>query len=137
MLQEESAKITCAKKIKPTDIVVDKQLTLSVKNANAMYKQHLEEKKAEKRKIGEESLDEVSRNIHIFNVGISEAEKAVNEGGEALEKLCQMKRTDKDKLLSVNAKISTNLKRKVELQSELEVLNKKNKKEVEKELEKS
>ena len=81
-----------------------------------------------------EEMDEVSRNIHIFNVGISEAKKAVNEGGEALEKLCQMKRTDKDKLLSINAKISTNLKRKVELQSELEVLNKK-KKEVEKELE--
>ena len=38
----------CAKKIKPTDIVVDKQLTLAVKNANAMYKQHLDEKKREK-----------------------------------------------------------------------------------------
>ena len=44
-----------------------------------------------------------------------------------------MKRTDKEKLLQINAKISTNLKRKSELTTELEVINKK-KVDVEKEL---
>ena len=135
----------CAKKVKPSEIVIDKKLILSVKTAYSMYKQHMAEK--EKRKLEEteedaneiqrkkkkEEMDQVCRDIHIFNVGLKQAEKSVNEGGEELTKLCQMKRTDKEKLLSINAKISTNLKRKAELSQELEVLGKK-KKEVEKEL---
>ena len=68
------------------------------------------------------------RDILLFLVGIKEADTAVQEAGKALEALCGKQKTDKEKLLSINAKISGNLKRKCELGTELEVSKKKKKK---------
>ena len=119
--------------------MVDKELILAGKGANAKYKDYLAEKKkleeiqksvteeeieVEKKK---EILEELSRNINLFQIWIKEAEKAVEEDSCALQQLSQMKRTDKEKLLVINEKIPRNLKRKAELVVELELLEKKKK----------
>ena len=129
----------CAKKMKPADIVIDKELMLAVKGANAKYKDFLAEKKKveEKQKSvteeeiavkkKKETLEELSRDINMFQVGVKETERAVNEASCALQQLCQMKRTDKEKLLVINERISKNLKRKADLLVEIELLEKKRK----------
>ena len=81
-----------------------------------------EEIKVKKKK---EILEEVSRDINIFQVGIKEAEQAVNEASCAPQQLCQMKRTNKE--LVINEKISKNLKRKADFMLKLELLEKKKK----------
>ena len=104
-----------------------------------MYKDYLAEKKKfeeTQKSVTEEEievkkkkvfLEEVSRDTNMFQVGVKEAEKAVNEASCALQQLCQMKRTDKEKLLVINERISKNLKRKADLLVELELLEKKKK----------
>ena len=125
--------------MKPADIVIDKELMLAVKGANAKYKDFLAEKKKveEKQKSvteeeiavkkKKETLEELSRDINMFQVGVKETERAVNEASCALQQLCQMKRTDKEKLLVINERISKNLKRKADLLVEIELLEKKRK----------
>ena len=80
--------------------MTDKELILVVKGVNSKFIDYLadkkkleetqksvteEEIKVKKKKI----LEEVSRDINICQVGIKEAEKAVNEASCVLQQLCQ------------------------------------------------
>ena len=97
-----------ANNVKPSDIVIDKNMILAVKSARMKYAQYLEQVDAERKKSVEETqeqiaakkkkeeLEEVEREIHLFTVGIKEAETAMEEGSKALEKFCQKKRVEKD-----------------------------------------
>ena len=128
-----------ANKIKPFEIVLDKALILAVKSARSKYVKHLEQVAEEKKRTEEESqlqislkrkkeeIEQVERDIHTFAIGVKEAEKAVDEGGRALETLCKKQRTDKDQLLTIQAKITSSLKRKHELNDEMKVIVKKKK----------
>lgn len=126
-----------ASKVKPSDIVVDRSLILAVKSARAKYGLHLEKLAAEQKvqetpeqiaaKRKKEELQEIEGQIHLFEVGIKEAAAAVQEGSNAFENFCQKKRADRDTMLTIQAKISGNLKRERELKEELDVLKKKKK----------
>ena len=127
-----------ANKVTPSNLVVDKKLLLSVKAARRRYQEHLDEEAKKKKPVEEtmeqiakkrkqEEIEQIDRDILLFSVGVKEADTAVKEAGKALETFCGKKRTDKEVLLSINAKISGNLKRKSELEIELEVLKKKKK----------
>lgn len=127
-----------ANKVKPSDLEVDKKLLLAVKSARRKYVEYMEEEAKKKKPVEEtveqiakkkkqEEIEQIDRDIHLFTVGLKEADTAVQEAGKALQALCGKQKTDKEKLLSINAKISGNLKRKTELETELEVLQKKKK----------
>ena len=77
--------------------------------------------------VQKEEIDQVERDILLISAGVKEADTAVREAGKALEVLCGKKKASKEGLLSINAKMSGNLKRKAELETELDILKKKKK----------
>ena len=127
-----------ANKIKPSEIKVDKCLLKSVQSARRRYDDYLKEEAQKKKPVNEtveliaakkkkEEIDQVERDILLISAGVKEADTAVREAGKALEVLCGKKKASKEGLLSINAKMSGNLKRKAELETELDILKKKKK----------
>ena len=126
-----------ANKIKPSEIKVDKCLLKSVQSARRRYDDYLKEEAQKKKPVNEtveliaakkkkEEIDQVERDILLISAGVKEADTAVREA-KALEVLCGKKKASKEGLLSINAKMSGNLKRKAELETELDILKKKKK----------
>ena len=88
-----------ANKVKPSDLEVDKKLLLAVKSARRKYVDYMEEEAKKKKPVEEtveqiakkkkqEEIEQIDRDIHLFTVGLKEADTAVQEAGKALQALC-------------------------------------------------
>lgn len=128
----------CASNLKPFEVPITKEIISSFKSAKRKYNQHLQEVKEVQNKDETEEevmrkktkveLKEVIRSIDSNRIRIEEAEKAVEKSSEDLGNVCQLQRCPKTKLIAIQEVISKNLKRKQELNNDLEVLCSKKKK---------
>ena len=126
-------------KVEPYNVVVDKPLVLAVKNSRMRYQQHLDEKKKlndvsiteqqakqavlEKKQI----LEQVENDLQVINAGLIMTEQCIEEASEEIGRIVHKKNMAKPKLLASQQKLSMGLKKKSELNVELEVLTKKKK----------
>ena len=126
-------------KIEPYNVVIDKPLILAVKNSRLKYQQYFDEK----RKLRDETMAEqrakeaalekkqqikkVENDLAVINSGLQMTDKCIEQANNELG--CQVHniKMDKNKLIQSQQKLSMSLKKKSELNVELEVLTKKRK----------
>ena len=122
-------------KVKPHEVVVDKNMLLAVKSARRKYVEHLEEEQRNKKTVEEsvqeieakkkkEEIEQVDRDILVLSTGVKVAETEMKDASKALETICRSKKPDNNKLISIQTKLSGSLKRKDELATELQILKK-------------
>ena len=76
-------------------------------------------KEKEKKK---EALQQVERDLAVFKAAIGTAEKSIVEGSSELGKLVTQKNMNRAKLVSSQTKIEMGVKRKAEMELEIELL---------------
>ena len=125
--------------LKPFDVVIDQPLMLAVKNARMKYGKSLDEERAkesgakketeamEEKEKKKEALQQVERDLAVFKAAIGTAEKSIAEGSSELGKLVTQKNMNRAKLVSNQTKIEMGVKRKAEMELEIELLVKKKK----------